>query len=322
MKHRYTISILTILIVALATILFVSAAQAEGDTPDEINISYVKSPFNLPIMVMRNRGLLEKEFADDGIEIAWHEITSGARQAEALAAGSLDIASVINSTSVVLANAAGNELLIPAAFSRPEQTFGIVSMESGPASVEELVGKRVAGPKGTVLHQILVAALENAGMSVSDVEFFSMGLPDARTALLSGEIDAALLAASLIIRTTEAGGRVIATAEGNAIPKLVVGVRPAFYAQHGDLVRRYVEVQNDAMRYIDENLEEALAIGVEEHGISIEDARTLYQWADFTMTLQETDVDSIRDDVAFLLDQGLIDESVDPDSFVLPEAVE
>ncbi|HKK48655.1 MAG TPA: ABC transporter substrate-binding protein, partial [Alkalispirochaeta sp.] len=238
------------------------------------------------------------------------------------AAGSLDIASVINSTSVVLANAAGNEVLVPAAFSRPEQTFGIVTMEDGPSSVEELAGKRVAGPKGTVLHQILVAALDNAGLRESDVEFFSMGLPDSRTALLSGEIDAALLAASLIIRTNEAGGRVIATAEGNAVPKLVVGVRPAFHEQYADLVDRYLAVQNEAMRYIDENQEEALAIGAEEHGITLEDARTLFGWADFTMTLRDSDVESIRDDVAFLLDQGLIDASVDPGAFVLSGAVE
>lgn len=322
MKSRNAIYYATFVIVLAASFLFVSAAQAEREMPTEINISYVKSPFNLPIMVMRNLELLEEEFADDGIEVVWHEITSGARQAEALAAGSLDIASVINSTSVVLANAAGNEVLIPAAFSRPVQTFGIVTMEDGPSSVEELAGKRVAGPKGTVLHQILVAALDNAGLSESDVEFFSMGLPDSRTALLSGEIDAALLAASLIIRTNEAGGRVIATAEGNAVPKLVVGTRPAFYERHGDLVDRYVAVQNEAIRYIEENLDEALEIGVEEHGISLEDARTLYGWADFTMTLRESDVESIRDDVAFLLDQGLIEVSVDPDAFVLPAAVE
>lgn len=314
--------LLTVLIVLIALSLFISAGSPESEAPTEINISYVKSPFNLPIMIMRSQGMLDEAFAVDGIEIRWHDITSGARQAEAMAAGSLDIASVINSTSVVLANAAGNEVYIASAFSRPEQTFGVVSMSDGPASVAELRGARVAGPKGTVLHQILVAALESQGMSESDVEFFSMGLPEARTALLAGEVDAALLAASLIIRTQEAGGRVIATAEGNAVPKLVVGVGPAFLQDYPELVDRYIAVQEEAMRFISENTEEALRIGAEEHGISLDDARTLYEWADFTMTLNQEDISSMREDVAFLLEQGMIDSMVEPEDFVLESAME
>lgn len=314
--------LITVLIVLIALSLFVSAGSPESEAPTEINISYVKSPFNLPIMIMRSQGMLDEEFAADGIEIRWHDITSGARQAEAMAAGSLDIASVINSTSVVLANAAGNEVSIAGAFSRPEQTFGIVTMPDGPASVAELEGRRVAGPKGTVLHQILVAALEREGLSETDVEFFSMGLPEARTALLAGEVDAALLAASLIIRTQEAGGRVIATAEGNAVPKLVVAVRPAFLQDYPELVDRYIAVQEEAMRFISENTEEALRIGAEEHGITLDDARTLYGWADFTMTLNQGDITSMREDVVFLLEQGMIDSRVEPEDFVLERAME
>jgi sulfonate transport system substrate-binding protein len=313
---------ISVLLVIVAFTLFVSAGSPESEAPSEINISYVKSPFNLPIMIMRSQGMLDEAFAADGIEIRWHDITSGARQAEAMAAGSLDVASVINSTSVVLANAAGNTVYIAGAFSRPEQTFGIVTMSDGPSSVAQLRGGRVAGPKGTVLHQILVAALAAEGMTEADVEFFSMGLPEARTALLAGEVDAALLAASLIIRTQEAGGQVIATAEGNAVPKLVVGVRPAFLENYPELVDRYLAVQEEAMRFIAENVDEALRIGAEEHGITLDDARTLYQWADFTMTLTRDDISSMREDVSFLLEQGMIDSAVEPDDFVLETAVE
>ena len=310
-----------ILFVGVASLLFVSAGSAERSLPEEVNISYVKSPFNLPIMVMRNQGLVEEAFAAEGVDVAWHEITSGARQAEAIAAGSLDIASVINSTSVVMANAAGNPVEIARGFSVPRQTFAIVTTEDGPADIAALRGKRVAGPKGTVLHQILVAALQKEGMNETDIEFFSMGLPESRTALLSGDVDAALLAASLIIRTQEAGGRVIATAEGNAVPKLVVGVRPAFAENFPHLLELYVDAQERALAFIEEHEDEALAIGAEEHGISMDDARTLFDWADFTMYLTNDDVASMRDDVRFLLEQGMIDTAVDPEEFILDGAV-
>ena len=43
---------------------FASCAWA-GALPAEINMVYVKSPFNLQNMVMKEQGLLEKEFAKD-----------------------------------------------------------------------------------------------------------------------------------------------------------------------------------------------------------------------------------------------------------------
>ncbi|POR00676.1 aliphatic sulfonate ABC transporter [Alkalispirochaeta sphaeroplastigenens] len=316
MKRSTTVSVSALLLVLVSSVLFVSAGRREAEIPSEINVSYVTSPFNLPIIVMREKGLLEEEFAPLGITVNWHEITSGAHQATALAAGSLDIASVINSTSVILSNAAGNEVIIASGFSRPRQTFGIMAGPDGPSSVAELRGARVAGPKGTVLHQILVSALDAHGMSEDDIEFFSMGLPQARMALLAGEVDAALQAASLIIRNQEAGYSLIATAEGYVVPKLVVGVRPRFLERHPDLVDRYRRVQERALAFIEAYPEEAIAIGAAEHEISLEDARKLFEWGDFTMHLSPDDLVSLVDDVEFLRAQGMIETGLDPRTFV------
>ena len=167
---------------------------------------------------MKERGLLEKAYAEKNITVKWHNINSGADQTQAMAAGSLDIASVINSTSVILANAAENPVEIAAMVSRPKQSFALLTGPQGPKSVAELLGKTVAGPKGTVLHQMLVAALVSEGMGAADVNFIQMGLPEARSALLSGQIDGALQAAALIIRGEEAGMRVLITADGYLTP--------------------------------------------------------------------------------------------------------
>ncbi|MCP4049369.1 MAG: aliphatic sulfonate ABC transporter, partial [bacterium] len=40
---------------------------------------------------MKHKGLLEKEFAKDQIKIKFHDITSGAKQAKAVATGKIDI---------------------------------------------------------------------------------------------------------------------------------------------------------------------------------------------------------------------------------------
>ena len=101
--------------VAAATMAALWAGSSFAAEPlNEINISYVESPFNLQAIVMRKQELLEKEFAADGVKINWHNITSGAQQTQAMAAGSLDIGGVMNTTSVLLANAGGNPVLIAA----------------------------------------------------------------------------------------------------------------------------------------------------------------------------------------------------------------
>ena len=300
------------------TVMAVLTCSAQAKQLKEINVSYVKSPFNLQIMVMKEQKLLEKEFAKDGIAINWYEITSGAKQAQAMAAGSLDIGSVMNTTSVLLANAAGNPVKIVNGVSRPSETFAIVAGKNGPMSIEELRGKKVAGPKGTVLHQMLVAALESKGMREEDVEFISMGLPLARTTMLSGRVDAALLAGSLVIKSLEAGGHVITTADGLVTPKLVSAASGDFVNEYPEIIERYQKVFGVAMRFIEDNRNDAIKIGIKEHGISLQDGKTLADWAGFTDHLIRSDIKSMREDVLFLKKNNMLNNDIDPETICLP----
>lgn len=305
-----------------AALMLVAATTvgAQAKDVDTINVSYVKSPFNLQIMVMKATGMLEKEFAKDQININWSEINSGAKQAQAMAAGSLDIASVINTTSVLLANAGGNPVKLIGGVSHPSETFAIVVRGDGPQSVAELKGKTVAGPKGTVLHQMLVAALAKEGLKESDVKFVYMGLPKARTALLAGQVDAALLAASLVIKSEEAGARVLTTAKGLVTPILASAASEKFLTEHPDLVARYLKVFRQAMDFINADPEKAIAIGAKEHGISMQDAKTLYSWAGFTTHLTGADIASMKEDVIFLKNNDMIKKIVDPAKICTPAA--
>lgn len=306
---------------AAAALVMLAGSAFAAEPLKEINISYVESPFNLQTIVMRKQELLEKEFAADGVKINWHNITSGAQQAQAMAAGALDIGGVMNTTSVLLANAGGNPVLIAAGVSRPAETFAILGKAGGPASIEELRGKQVVGPRGTVLHQLLAAALASKGMSLSDVEFVGMDLPKAQTALVAGQVDAALLAASLKIKAEAAGAHVIATADGLVNPVLVMGVAKAFADAHPDAVARVQRVEKQATAWVLAHLDEATAIGAEAQGISLEDGRKLAAWGGFTDALTDRDVASIKDDIKFLNDNDMLKGSVDVEALMLPGAL-
>ena len=199
-------------VAAFAALVLLLTGNAMAKT---LNISYVRAPFNLQMIVLREHRLLEKHLKPLGVDVVWHEITSGSHQAQALASGDLD---VMNTTSVQLANAEGNPVQIIAGVSRPTDVFALVAAQGGVTSVRELKGKTVAGSKGTVLHQLLVAALAREGMSMQDIQFVQMGTEKAFAALQSRRVDAALLAANMVIKAQQEGGRILVTATGLVRP--------------------------------------------------------------------------------------------------------
>ena len=135
-----------------------SAVQAAPKMPESISITYVKSPFNLQNIVMKERGMLEDAFKAEGVKINWRVINSGAIQGQAMASGDLDFSAVMNTASVLMAAGAGNPIRIASGVGHPQKIFAIIGKPGTDYSIKDLKGKKVVGPKGTVLHQLLVAS--------------------------------------------------------------------------------------------------------------------------------------------------------------------
>ena len=308
-----------IVFLLMTAVVFSAAAGGKKEAEDlkEINVSYVKSPFNLPSIVAKNRGMLEEAFSGKGIKVNFFEINSGAKQSEAMAAASLDIGGVVNTTSVILANANGNNVEIVSGYSRPVEVFALV-VNKDIKTIKDLKGKKIAGPKGTVLHQMLASALESEGMSMEDVELIQMGLPKGSAALQAGSVDGALLAAGLLIHAVEAGGHVLFTADGYVKPILVIAARDDFKKNYPDAVETYVDVHKEAYKWIKKNYKEAIQMGADEQGISFEDAEKLYNWTEFDFGISGEDVDYMKKDIQFLKESGMLEAGVDlePESFI------
>ncbi|RXL52052.1 ABC transporter substrate-binding protein, partial [Citrobacter sp. AAK_AS5] len=77
------------------------------------------------------------------------------------------------------------DLKIIGIFSRAPEAFTILAKNPAISSVKDLKGKKIVGPKGTLLHQLLIAALARDGLKPTDVEFLSMGLMEGVAAMLS-----------------------------------------------------------------------------------------------------------------------------------------
>ena len=315
---------LSILICAALTAVFLftqkSARKDQSRYPKTINIAYVETPFNVQVIVMKEKHMLEDAFAPLGVTVTWHVFSQGAEQTQAMAAGSLDIAPALNSTSIILANAAGNPVGAAALVSRPRQTFALMVRPDGPQNIRALRGTTIAGPKGSVLHQMLIAALVREGMNASDVKLLNMNLPQAGAALLAGQVDGALQAAGVIIRNEEAGMRTLFTADGYLTPLLLTAVRPAFAENYPELLSTYLQVQDEACNWITANTTEAVALASRLLQVSAEDGMKLYQWNGIAQVLEQSDIKALEEDVDFLYGQNMIERKIDPRVFVLQMA--
>ncbi len=299
---------------ALGAALVASAlSPARATDLETLRVTYVTAPFNVPSIVDKHEGILEADFGAKGIAIERPEITSGAKQTEAIAADAIDVASVLGGASAILAKANGVDVRVIAVYSRSPKAFALMTRADGPTTLADLKGKKIAGPKGTTLHQLLAAALASTGLTISDVDYINMDLPTARAALLSGQIDVATLAGNNAIAVEKAGGKTLATGEGLIHPTTVIAASGKFIDNHPDLVEAYLATHRKALDFIAANTEAALKIAADEQKISIEDAKAQLPLYDFTPTLTDADIANLEADQAFMIDNGMLpkDRAID-----------
>lgn len=127
---------------------------------------------------------------------------------QALDSGSVD-ASIMGITEAVTPIANGLDLDIVLMTDYSAGMDGIVAAP-GINSVKDLKGKTIATNIGTMNHMLLLTALEQAGLSESDVNITNMSEGDATAALVGGSIDAASIFDPQMSKAAkESGGKVI-----------------------------------------------------------------------------------------------------------------
>ena len=87
------------ILLAGAVALAVTPAARAADPLKEIRIDW--ATYNPVSMVLKQKGLLEKEFAKDGISITWVQSAGSNKALEFLNAGSIDFGSTAGSAALV-----------------------------------------------------------------------------------------------------------------------------------------------------------------------------------------------------------------------------
>jgi sulfonate transport system substrate-binding protein len=199
-------------------------------------------------MLLKDKGLMEKEFAKDNISIRWVQTLGSNKALEFLNAGAVDFGSTAGSAAL-LARINGNPLKSIYVYSQPEWTALVTRKDTKIDKIIDLKGKRVAVTRGTDPHIFLVRALLSVGMTERDIVPVLLQHPDGKIALIRGDVDAwAGLDPMMAQAEIEDGARLFyRNKEANTWG--ILNTREAFLKEHPDLAKRVLAVYEEARKY-------------------------------------------------------------------------
>lgn len=301
-----------IMAVCMMTAAFTGCGSAKSEEVlEKLVFTYVTAPLNVSSIVEREKGIFEKTFEDMDIAVEYAELTSGADQTQALASGDVQVLYGVGASSVILSAANGADIKILNMFSRSPKAFCLYSNEESVASPEDLRGKTIAGPAGTNLHELLVSYLATANMTIEDVNYVNMSIPETKAALDGGSIDAALLAGATAYQASQQGYSLVTDGEGLIDAIIVVAVTEEFYNAHPEIIKKLEQAQEEISRFIKEQESEALEITAEALELDIAAVEEMYAYYDFSTEITEADKAGFQKTADFMFENGMIEEKLD-----------
>jgi sulfonate transport system substrate-binding protein len=234
-----------VFVCALLAGLAPAASLTAAEKPKEIRLDW--ATYNPVSMVLKERGLLEKEFAQDGISIRWVQTLGSNKALEFLNASSIDFGSTAGAAALV-SKINGNPIKSIYVYSRPEWT-ALVTKDSKITRIEDLKGKRVAVTRGTDPHIFLVRALQSVGLTEKDITPVLLQHPDGKTALIRGDVQAWAGLDPMMAQAEIGDGARLFFRKPEANTWGVLNVREAFLKDHPDLVQRVLAIYEQARKY-------------------------------------------------------------------------
>jgi sulfonate transport system substrate-binding protein len=294
---------------AAAALIFMSFFAVESRAKETLKISGWTRPFNLPVMIELADGSYGHAFGEFDISVV--DMPSGPNLMAALEAGEVDIVQGIGDAAFLVAASSGVDAKILAVNGRSPKSFAVVSNNPDVKNISDLKGRRVAGLRGSVVHQVFVEALAEHGMTEADVEFYPMPLANAASTLLAGKCDAALLVGGDVLRAVKAGGAVLADGEGRVRGLSFAVVKTSFLESHPDLPARFAAMRKETLSRIAADRDGAIKTAAADTKQDPADIESMMPWYDFDCDVTSDDLDSMSKTKKYLMDNKIMRNDID-----------
>ncbi|MCK1714787.1 MULTISPECIES: sulfonate ABC transporter substrate-binding protein [unclassified Bradyrhizobium] len=235
-----------------AAAAFAARANAQGAVK-EIRVGYQK---NGVLVITRQQAALEKHFTPQGVEVKWVEFSSGPPMMEAMNVGGVDYGAVGDSPPV-FAQAAGAAIVYAAGQPITNGSGILVPKDSPIRVITELKGKRVGFTKGSSAHNIVVQALEKAGLTYADITPVYLTPPDAGPAFANGSIEAwAIWDPYFAIGETKQNGRILISSREITKTNSFYIANREFAKNHGAILQQIVDVTTATAKWAEQHRDE------------------------------------------------------------------
>jgi sulfonate transport system substrate-binding protein len=236
-------TILALLPLALGTSV-VSAQTAPANST--FRIGFQRS--STLTALLKANGELEKALAPLGVQVTWHEFTSGLPQLEALNTGNIDFSADVADTVPIFAQAAGAKLAYVAE-EAPSPSAQAILVPKGSAikTLADLKGKKVAVTKGAGSHYLLVVALGNAKLNFKDISPAYLTPADGRAAFVSNNVDAWVAWDPFLTSAQQQSNAVVLADGSNGLANY-----KRYYLASEDYAKKRGDVLNVVYRKLDE----------------------------------------------------------------------
>ncbi|MCM1201669.1 MAG: aliphatic sulfonate ABC transporter substrate-binding protein [Bacteroides fragilis] len=267
----------------------------------------------IPLYIVEDKGWLEEAFDEAGydIKVTYTEFESGPPENEAFATGQQDIG-VMGNVPAISGIAAGQKRDIIGIAYNGEKTLGIlVQNNSDIAAVSDLEGKKVGIVIGSIGQDYFNAMLENAGISMEDVELINLGVSELETALMTGEVDAVVIwnPEKLKICADNAG---ILLADGTGVyaGENVIVANQEYIAQNPEIVRIFMEQYQRGVEELKSDPEGYAEKYSAITGLPEELLIQTWEESNFPVILTPNDQAELEKTAEFLYEKGLVNTSV------------
>ena len=250
----------------LLTALFaVSAlAQAAEPAPESLRIGYQKG--SVSMVLAKSHQLLEKRYPDT--KFSWIEFPAGPQMLEALNVGSIDLGST-GDIPPIFAQAAGADLVyVGVEPPKPKAEVILVPENSPIKTVADLKGHKVAFQKGSSSHNLLLRALQQAGLTFKDIQPVYLTPADARAAFQQNNVDAwAIWDPYYSAALLQGGVRVLKDGETlKQTGSFYLAARP-YAEKNGDFVQGVLQTFSEADALTQSQRQESIALLAKTMGL-------------------------------------------------------
>jgi sulfonate transport system substrate-binding protein len=241
---------------------------ASADELREIRIGFMKG--GVPIVAKASH-VLEDRLAPRGITVKWIEFSVGPPLVEAMVAGRLDFGATGNTPPIFAQSAGANLAYIASGGPHPAASGILVQKNSSLRTIADLKGKRIGICKGSAAQNLIIVALEQAGLSYDDVVPVYLSPSDAAAAFVSGQIDAwPTWDPFYTLAEKTAGARVLLDADSIEPSYAFYLANGTIAKAHPDLVREVENILAEVADWANAHPKEVVDLVAAATGLSVE----------------------------------------------------